>query len=119
MCAQPGTYLAQHPPMQVKELRTSVYRIPTDGSETDGTIAWDATTLVLVEAVADSGLTGLGFSYASGAAATLVHDALQKIVVDRPTHELRAVWGSMVAQVRNMGRPGVASTAISAVDVAL
>ena len=39
----------------VAHLETRVYRIPTDRPEADGTIAWDSTTMLLVEAVAESG----------------------------------------------------------------
>ena len=53
-----------------------MYRIPTDRPEADGTIAWDATTMLLVEAVAESGERGLGFSYCAAAAADVVHDVL-------------------------------------------
>ena len=105
--------------MRVQGLEVSVYRIPTDRPEADGTIAWSSTVLVLVEALADSGERGLGFSYASTAAATLIRDTLKQIVVGMPVENVEAAWGAMIKSVRNIGRPGVASTAISAVDLAL
>ncbi len=105
--------------MKIERLETSVYRIPTDRPEADGTIAWDATTLVLVEAVAESGQRGLGFSYASASAAALVHELLAPVVVGRGVQDVRQAWEAMIAAVRNVGRPGIAATAISAVDVAL
>ena len=37
--------------MRIDRLETRVYRLPTDLPEADGTIHWDSTTLVLVEAV--------------------------------------------------------------------
>jgi L-alanine-DL-glutamate epimerase-like enolase superfamily enzyme len=105
--------------MRIERLETAIYRVPTDRPEADGTIAWDATTLVLVEAVAESGQRGLGYSYASAAAASVVHELLEQAVVGHAVDDVRAAWGAMVAAVRNIGRPGVAATAISAVDVAL
>ncbi|HVH11513.1 MAG TPA: hypothetical protein VM759_00605 [Longimicrobium sp.] len=33
----------------VDRVHVSVYTVPTDGPEADGTIAWDRTTMVLVE----------------------------------------------------------------------
>jgi L-alanine-DL-glutamate epimerase-like enolase superfamily enzyme len=105
--------------MRIDRLETRVYRVPTDLPEADGTIHWDSTTLVLVEAVAESGLRGLGFSYASAAAATVVHDPLAKVVVGCGIDEIGSIWSAMLARVRNIGRPGVAATAISAVDIAL
>ena len=103
----------------IAELHTAVYRVPTDRPEADGTIAWDSTTLVLVEAVAESGQRGIGFSYASAAAATVVHEILQSVVLGHCVDEIRAIWSDMVARVRNAGRQGIAATAISAVDIAL
>src|SRR5437588_4917222 len=105
--------------MKIERLEVSTYRIPTDRPEADGTISWDSTTMVLVEAVADSGLRGLGFTYASRAAATLIDEMLAEVVVGLPVESLAAAWGAMVRAVRNAGRPGIASTAISAVDIAL
>ena len=105
--------------MKVRRLDVSVYRIPTDGPEADGTIRWDSTTMVLVEVSSDSSLRGLGFSYASAAAATVIRQMLAPIVVGYPVDDVGAAWEAMVAAVRNVGRPGVTSTAISAVDIAL
>jgi L-alanine-DL-glutamate epimerase-like enolase superfamily enzyme len=104
---------------RVKELQTQVYRVPTDLPEADGTMQWDSTTLLLVEAIADSGHRGLGFSYCSAAAATVVRAHLAQVVCGCATDEIQAVWSRMVGSVRNIGRPGVAAMAISAVDIAL
>ncbi|HLH24374.1 MAG TPA: enolase C-terminal domain-like protein [Chloroflexota bacterium] len=104
---------------RVARLETHVYRIPTDRPEADGTYTWDATTMVLVEAVATSGARGLGYTYASATAAGVVHELLAQVVVGGPVDDVRAAWGAMIAMVRNVGRPGIAATAISAVDVAL
>jgi L-alanine-DL-glutamate epimerase-like enolase superfamily enzyme len=103
----------------ITDLRTSVYRVPTDRPEADGTFQWDCTTMLLVEAVADSGQRGCGFSYCAGAAANVVHHVLAPIVVGSTLADLGRTWSSMVASVRNIGRQGVAATAISAVDIAL
>lgn len=105
--------------MRVETLETGVFRIPTDRPETDGTFAWDATTMVVVEAVATDGQRGIGWSYTTGAAAAVIHEILAPMVAGRDPDDVRAAWSAMVASVRNIGRPGVAATAISAVDVAL
>lgn len=104
---------------RIERLEVSVYRVPTDRPEADGTFAWDHTTLVLVEVLADSGRRGLGFSYTAAAAATLIREGLAGVVVGCPVDEVGRAWEAMVRQVRNVGRPGIAATAISAVDVAL
>jgi L-alanine-DL-glutamate epimerase-like enolase superfamily enzyme len=75
--------------------------------------------MVLVEAVADSGARGLGYTYGAAAAAPLIRDSLARVVVGYPVGDVRRAWGAMIAVVRNVGRQGIAATAISAVDVAL
>ena len=105
--------------MRIDRLETRLYCVPTDLPEADGTIQWDSTTLVLVEAVAESGARGLGFSYASRGAASVVHEKLCKAVAGGAIDDLGSMWNAMIASTRNMGRPGIAATAISAVDVAL
>jgi L-alanine-DL-glutamate epimerase-like enolase superfamily enzyme len=105
--------------MKIERLEVSIYRIPTDRPEADGTFQWDSTTLVLVEAVADSGLRGLGFSYTATAAGELIHDLLSKVVIGHSVEHIGAAWQAMISAVRNIGEAGIAATAISAVDTAL
>jgi L-alanine-DL-glutamate epimerase-like enolase superfamily enzyme len=105
--------------MKIERLEISSYRIPTDRPEADGTFHWDSTTLVLVETIADSGLRGLGFSYTAAAAGELIRERLAEAVIGRPVEHIGAAWEAMVRAVRNVGQPGVAATAISAVDVSL
>src|ERR671938_1643323 len=102
----------------VERVAVSAYQIPTDRPEADGTYAWDSTTLVLVEARA-GGRTGLGYSYADTATARLVHDLLAGAVQGRDALAVPAAWAAMARAVRNLGRPGIASMAIAAVDSAL
>jgi L-alanine-DL-glutamate epimerase-like enolase superfamily enzyme len=105
--------------MKIKQLEISTYRIPTDRPEADGTFHWDSTTLVLVETVADSGIRGLGFSYTAAAAGNLIEDLLADVVIGCPVEHIGAAWEAMVRAVRNVGLPGIAATAISAVDTSL
>lgn len=102
----------------IEELKISAYTIPTDQPESDGTLAWDSTPLVLVE-VRSGDTWGLGFSYTHAAAAKLIHDKLRTVVESCDALKVTACWQSMVEAVRNVGRPGIASTAIAAVDTAL
>ncbi len=102
----------------VERLRARAYKIPTDAPEADGTLSWAATTIVVVEAECD-GLTGTGFSYASGAAASVVSEALAGEVQGADALSPRAAWQKMRRAVRNLGWAGIASSAVSAVDIAL
>jgi L-alanine-DL-glutamate epimerase-like enolase superfamily enzyme len=102
----------------IEKLSVSSFVIPTTRPEADGTIEWDKTTLVLVEVEA-SGLVGLGITYASRATAEVIHETLLKEVVGRSAFDIPLIWQKMIRATRNLGRPGAASMAISAVDLAL
>src|SRR5919202_1702669 len=102
----------------VERLDVATYTVPLGEPESDGTFTWTETTLVVVEAQA-GGRTGLGFSYATGACAPLVRQVLAPAVVGAEALDPPGVWREMVAAIRNIGRPGVASMAIAAVDIAL
>ncbi|HEY6963127.1 MAG TPA: enolase C-terminal domain-like protein [Gaiellaceae bacterium] len=100
------------------KLETSCFTIPTDAPESDGTLEWDSTTIVVVEAVA-GGKRGLGWTYAPDAAAKVVEGQLAAVVRDRDPDDVAALWLEMGAQLRNAGRPGIAHCALSAVDLAI
>jgi L-alanine-DL-glutamate epimerase-like enolase superfamily enzyme len=86
--------------------------------ESDGTLAWDKTTIVIVEASSGS-VSGLGYTYADLSTATLIGSLLKEIVEGRNAMDISGTWDAMVRAIRNLGRPGIASMAISAVDIAL
>jgi L-alanine-DL-glutamate epimerase-like enolase superfamily enzyme len=102
----------------IEHLDVAAYQIPTDAPESDGTLAWDSTTLVLVAAHA-GGCTGIGYTYAGPSAATVVSGKLAGVVAGRDALTPSASWAAMQHAVRNLGKPGVAAEAISAVDIAL
>ena len=102
----------------IEQLTVSAYKIPTDAPEADGTYAWNSTTLVLVE-VSGGGVRGLGYTYADTATAHLIQHTLSAIVQGRDAMDVPGSWAGMVHAIRNLGRPGIASMAIAAVDVAL
>jgi len=102
----------------VDAVEVAVYTIPTDAPEGDGTLTWDSTTMVLVQA--RSGDTvGLGWTYGPAACATMITDKLAGIVAGRSVLDVGGSFDAMVKAVRNAGRPGAVGYAISAVDVAL
>ena len=94
------------------------YTIPTDQPEADGTLAWDSTTVVVAE-VTGGGVAGLGWSYTSGAGCSVIEAELRRAVCGRSVLDVPASHEAMVRACRNLGRPGVVSSAISAVDIAL
>ena len=93
------------------------YTIPTDAPEGDGTLEWDSTTIVLVHAYAGKKV-GLGYTYADTSTAKLIASKLAGVVEGMLPASPRA-WATMVKATRNLGRPGITSMAIAAVDLAL
>jgi L-alanine-DL-glutamate epimerase-like enolase superfamily enzyme len=104
--------------VSIEQVDVSAYTIPTDTPESDGTLAWDSTTLVLVQ-VRGGGRTGVGYTYAGPAAAAVVSGKLAGVVEGRDAHTPAASWAAMQHAVRNLGKPGLVAEAVSAVDVAL
>jgi L-alanine-DL-glutamate epimerase-like enolase superfamily enzyme len=94
------------------------YTVPTDSPEADGTFAWTSTTIIVVE-VQGGGKTGLGYTYSDGAVVQLIRGKLAECVHGRDVMDPPAAWRAMTRAVRNIGRDGLAATAISALDVAL
>src|SRR5512142_954 len=102
----------------VKRVRARAFKIPTDKPEADGTITWDATTLVLVE-VSGGGMTGLGYTYSGASIVELIQGELAKAIEGLDALDPQSAWLSMQRHVRNLGREGLAAAAISAIDAAL
>jgi len=102
----------------VTAVRASAYEVPTDQPESDGTLEWTSTVLVVVEADA-GGCTGLGYTYAHKAVVPLVESLLAEVVTGRDADDVRGTWLAMLRAVRNLGTTGLAAMAVSAVDNAL
>jgi L-alanine-DL-glutamate epimerase-like enolase superfamily enzyme len=106
------------PDVTIESIDVSAFAVPTDAPEGDGTYQWSKTTLVLVE-TKGGGQVGIGYSYADTATAELVRGMLADVVRGRDAMSVPGAWAAMVHAIRNLGRPGIASMAISAVDSAL
>jgi L-alanine-DL-glutamate epimerase-like enolase superfamily enzyme len=102
----------------VEDLEVGAYTVPTDAPEADGTLEWNATTIVVVHARA-GGHSGIGYTYADASTATLVRTKLADVVSGMDAFAPQAAWAAMVRAIRNLGRPGISSMAIAAVDSAI
>ncbi len=102
----------------IENLVASAYKIPTETSESDGTIKWDSTTLVLVE-VSAGGKQGVGYTYSGGAAVSVINTSLKKVVENENCLNIPLLSKKLFAAVRNEGECGIAAMAVSAVDNAL
>jgi L-alanine-DL-glutamate epimerase-like enolase superfamily enzyme len=103
---------------EIHQLDVSAYTIPTDRPESDGTLKWDSTTIVIVE-VMGGGQQGIGYTYGDLSTARIIDRKFAPIVIGKDAFQIPEIWVDMVHSVRNIGRPGVSSMAIAAVDAAL
>ena len=104
--------------LSIEKPQVAAYTVPTDAPESDGTLEWSATTLVVLTLSA-GGMRGLGYGYADGATARLIADRLAPLLEDRDACDIPARKAELERAVRNLGRPGICAMALSIVDVAL
>jgi L-alanine-DL-glutamate epimerase-like enolase superfamily enzyme len=104
--------------VNIDHVAARAYEVPTEAPKADGTFRWRSTTMVVVEVTA-GGACGLGFTYGAGAGAQLVRETLAPPLIGENALDIPRLRDRMVAALRNIGRPGLASTALSAVDLAL
>jgi L-alanine-DL-glutamate epimerase-like enolase superfamily enzyme len=105
----------------IERLEVLAYEIPTDGpggKESDGTLEWESTTLVVCLLHA-CGETGLGYTYGPRACATLIEENLWQELLGEDALAVKQRWKAMEQSLRNAGRAGIGAMAVSAVDVAL
>lgn len=105
----------------VDDVSVHAFTVPTDGPdgrESDGTLEWDSTTMVLVEAHG-GGRTGLGYTYGDVSVATFVESKLAGVVRGVDAMAPAAAWRAQQDAIRNAGQPGVGAMAVAAVDIAL
>jgi L-alanine-DL-glutamate epimerase-like enolase superfamily enzyme len=104
---------------RIDDIRVSAYEVPTaTDEESDGTLIWNSTTLVVVELTAGD-QTGLGYTYCDPSAGTVIQSKLASVVEEADPLMPQHVWAQMQMATRQLGHDGVAAMAVSAVDVAL
>ena len=102
----------------VERADIAAYTVPTDAHEGDGTLQWDSTTLIVCEIHAADQI-GLGYTYGNKAVALVADHLAEKCLLHQMALDIPRLHAGMLAQVRNDGSRGIASMAISALDVAL
>src|SRR5665213_3638987 len=103
---------------KLQKASVSVYTVPTDAPEADGTFSWDSTTMVLVHLEA-AGKRSLGYTYADASTAKLAETLLHQVVLGQDAFAHGAILQSMWHTIRNLGGTGIAMMAIAAIDNAL
>lgn len=102
----------------IERIDVDVYRMPTDGPESDGTLTWEATTMVAVHLSA-AGCTGFGYTYGDGSLGRLVADTLAPVLDGADALDLPRLRRALLRAMRNLGVPGAGAMALSAIDTAL
>lgn len=92
--------------------------MPTDLPESDGTLKWDETTIVIVTA-SGGGQSGIGYTFADTAAAELMQKKLAPLIEGDDAMNVPGCWEKMRHAIRNLGRPGISSMAMAGIDAAL
>jgi L-alanine-DL-glutamate epimerase-like enolase superfamily enzyme len=106
------------PGPRLGRVTASAFDIPTDAPEADGTLAWNSTTLVVVEIEAGDG-RGLGYTYSDASIVSLIERKLAEAITGRSVFDIAGANTALWRGIRNLGRSGLVATAISAVDAAL
>ncbi len=102
----------------IRQLSVAAYEIPTDQEESDGTLKWNQTTMIVVHLHAE-GKIGMGYTYSHSAVAHLIDESLRTTVLDQDAMAIGKIWAAMRNATRNLGRPGLVSSAMAALDIAL
>jgi L-alanine-DL-glutamate epimerase-like enolase superfamily enzyme len=105
--------------LPLEQLEVTCFSVPTDAPEADGTLTWESTPVVVVEVRTADAVYGTGWTYAPTAVGTLITRDLAPLLLGTDAFDIPAAHEVMCRAVREHGRPGLTSAAISAVDLAL
>jgi hypothetical protein len=75
----------------IDDLQVTTATFPTDAPESDGTLAWDSTTLVLVQVRVDA-TTGTGWTYGHASTAGVIAGKLRENVIGADPADIPRVW---------------------------
>jgi L-alanine-DL-glutamate epimerase-like enolase superfamily enzyme len=104
---------------RIEAVRVHCCKIPTaTDEESDGTLTWDSTTIVVVELQAEE-QSGFGYTYADPSVRTLIEGKLASVIKEADPLAPQQTWSQMQCQLRNLGDVGIGAMAMSAIDVAL
>jgi L-alanine-DL-glutamate epimerase-like enolase superfamily enzyme len=106
----------------IERVETAYYRLPLEGMGDAGHGTIESEELVTVQVAAD-GLLGIGYAYTVGrggrAIQALIDHDLGPLLVGRSAEDVESLWELMWGRLLYVGRGGLASFAIAALDIAL
>src|SRR5215218_8413884 len=108
--------------MKIERVETDYYRLPLEPMGDAGHGAIDTEELITLEIHAE-GLTGHGYAYTIGrggrAVRSLIDDDIVPLILGQDATDISGLWDLMWQRLLYVGRGGLASFAIAALDVAL
>lgn len=111
--------------MKISLIQSELYHIPLSGKLTDATHGdMSYFSVVIVRVKTDSGKVGIGYTYAVGrrggsAILAMIRDDLTPMLTGLDPRRVEHVWEKMHWHLHYVGRGGVASFAMAAIDIAL
>ena len=108
----------------IERIETRLFAVPlpevlTDARHGDHTHF----ELVTVTVILDNGLQGTGYTYTGGkggyAIQAMIRHDLAPVLIGKPAEDIEGLFAFMEAHIHYVGRGGIASFAISAIDIAL
>ena len=106
------------PECKITSGSVTLFTVPTDAPEADGTFAWKSTSMVLVE-LQSGEVKALGYSYADAGTAAVAEKLLKEVLVNSDALRHPETLQKMLREIRNLGEIGIAMMAVSAIDNAL
>jgi L-alanine-DL-glutamate epimerase-like enolase superfamily enzyme len=108
--------------MKIERVETAYYRLPLEPMGDAGHGAIDSEELITLELHAE-GLTGRGYAYTIGrggrAIRSLIDEDIVPLILGQDATDIPGLWDLMWQRLLYIGRGGLASFSIAAVDVAL
>jgi L-alanine-DL-glutamate epimerase-like enolase superfamily enzyme len=108
--------------LKIERIETAYYRLPLEPMGDAGHGDIDSEELITLELHAE-GLKGHGYAYTIGrgglAVKALIDNDIVPMIVGQDATDIQALWDLMWQRLLYVGRGGLASFAIAAVDVAL
>lgn len=110
--------------MRIEDIQTKRYHLPLTHPMTDASHGvMTQFEVIMIELQTDSGLAGHGYTYTIGcggaAIRALIDTDLKPILLGADANRIEQIWDRMWRRLHYVGRGGLASFAISAVDIAL
>ena len=109
--------------MKIVEVKSNILRVPTDKLITDSQHSLEHVEVITCDIVTSDGQHGFGFTYTIGTGAfaikAVIDTIYKKIIIESDPSEIQSLWWKMWNKTHAVGRGGITTHALAAVDIAL